>query len=175
MECLNLLMWLSYMESKQKSTVNPRFRRQARWKFQWQPSSRPHSTESFRPPMKARQLSTKACQHLTKPLRQWLKRQRRALKRHQLAINDHRQALNLCKQPINALASSPDDLVISINNRAILTNTRANSLNPFAARPDDLESSITPANPQFYAKGLNENAHRFNLFTRHHSTNTPAI
>jgi hypothetical protein len=96
-----------------------------------------------------------------KPLRQ-------RLKRHQLAINDHRQALNPCKQLINALASSPDDL-------AILINTRADWLNPFAARPDDLESSKTPANPQFYDKRLDAKAHRFNLFTRHQSTNTPAI
>jgi hypothetical protein len=90
-------------------------------------------------------------------------------------INDHRQALNPCKQPINALASSPDAFAISINNLAILINTRANGLNTFAASPDDHESSITPANPQFYHKRPDATAHRFNLFTRHQSTNTPAI
>ena len=62
----------------------------------------------------------------------------------------------------------PDDLAISIN-------PLANWLNPFAARPDDPESSINPANPQFYPKRLDENAHRFNLFTRHHSINNSRI
>ena len=128
----------------------------------------PHSTEPCRLPMKAGP-------HLAKPLQQRLKRQRRALKRHQLAINDHRQALNPRKQPINDLTSSPDVFAISINNRAILINTPANSLNTHAASPDDPESSQTPANPQFYHKRLVANAHRFNLFTRHQSTNTPAI
>jgi hypothetical protein len=129
---------------------------------------RPLSTEPFRPPMKA-------CQHLTKPLRQRLKRRRRALKRHQLAINDHRQALNPCKQPINAPASSPDAFAISINNRAILINNRANWLNTFAASPDDRESSITPANPQFFPKRLDENARQEEFFSRHQSTNKQAI
>jgi hypothetical protein len=62
-----------------------------------------------------------------------------------------------------------------INTPANSLIPRANSLNTFAARPDDLKSSKNPANPQFYTKGLDENAHRFNLFIRHQSTNTPAI
>jgi hypothetical protein len=132
--------------------------------------------------MKACRRSLKAHQHLAKPFRQSLKPgqllpnpARQRLKRHQLAINDHRQALNQCKQPINALASSPDAFAISINNRAILKNPPANSLINFAASPDDHESSKKPENPQFYHKRLDANAHRFNLLTRHQSSNNKLL
>ena len=124
----------------------------------------PQPLKALQHSIEAQLHAIKACQHELNRVRQSLNRQLHRIKWRQLSINDQRQPLNPRKPPQNAHVNSLDDLAISIN-------ALANLLNTFDEDSDDLASSKTPANPQFFTKRLDEDADKLNFYGEAPSTN----